>query len=104
MMPSAVIINCTLYGEVSNFSMSWRQPRDMRDFTVIVYPNQTFNNTTPITFQYEHAIPFTISITQHDCTEDIITIFHLSMLFHLSYPYRLQTSPVILVLMLHTYR
>ena len=78
--PSTVIINCTSYGEVSNFSMTW-QPQDMRDFTVIVYPNQTFNNTTtPITFQYEHVIPFTVSIIQQDCTEDIITTFILSML------------------------
>ena len=76
MPPSTVIINCTSYGGVSNFSMTW-QPQDMRDFTVIVYPNQTFN-TTPITFQHEHVIPFTISIIQHDCTEDIITTFHLS--------------------------
>ena len=77
MPPSTVIINCTLYGEVSNFSMTW-QPQDVRDFTVIVYPNQTFNNTTPITFQYEHVFPFTASIIQQDCAEDIITTFHLS--------------------------
>ena len=43
--PSTVIINCTSYGEVLNYSMTW-QPQDMRDFTVIVYPNQTFNNIT----------------------------------------------------------
>ena len=78
MPPSTVIINRTLYGEVSNFSMTW-QPQDRRDFTVIVYPNLTLNNTTPITFQYEHVIPFPISIIQQNCTEDIITTVLLSM-------------------------
>ena len=80
MPPSTVIISCTPYGEAPNFSVTWQPLDNMRDFTVIVYPNQTFNNTTPITFQYEHVIPFNISIIQQDCTEDIITTFLLSML------------------------
>ena len=79
MPPSTISISCTPHCEVSNFSMSW-QPKEMRDFTVIVYPNQTLNNTTPITFQYEHVNSFTISITLQECTEDIITVSHLSML------------------------
>ena len=78
MPPSTVIINRTPYGEDSNFSMAW-QPQDMRDFTVIVYPNLTFSTTIPITFQYEHVIPFPISIIQQNCAEDIITTFLLSM-------------------------
>ena len=79
MPPSTISISCTPC-EVSNFSMTW-QAQEMRDFTVIVYSNKTFNNNTiPITFQYEHVIPFAISIIHQDCTEDIITTFHLSML------------------------
>ena len=75
-MPLLAVIN---HSTSLNHSMTW-QPQDMRDFTVIAYPNQTFNNTTPITFQYEHVIPFTISIIQQDCTEDVITTFILSTL------------------------
>ena len=79
MPPSTINIKCTLYCEVSNFSLTL-QHQDLRDITVIVYPNQTLENATPIKFQFEHVIPFIISIIQQDCTEDIITTFFLNML------------------------
>ena len=96
--PSTVTINCTSYYGASNFSMTW-QPQDKRDFTVIVYPNQTFNNTTPVTFQYEHEIPFNISIIQQDCTENIITTFLLSML---KYPIEYAVQIIIMTSLIFT--